>query len=238
MYEDGIVRPLNIESCPNDLHLVIGHALPPQIYQLLSKGLIDTLILNSLLTGKLYEDVPTYLSDSFEYKRLVQEFATPVYTRSLALITPHLHAFYRNKSVHLHSFFKKIPTDSSETTPLSLLKNKTNSAPKKFQPPSNLNSSFDQKVWSLDHAEAAVGCDRVPGVYNPIKTKHAVKAYSSGKMSELALDVVIPVIIKPEAVSQFNGDIGWVESIINFDSWVDDSKLKDSLYNTGEIRVR
>ncbi|OLY82760.1 Protein MKT1 [Smittium mucronatum] len=227
MCEDGFVRPLNSDSCPNDLHLVIGHALPPQIYQLLSLGLIDTIILNSLLTGKLYEDVPINFTDSTEYKKLVQDFTTPLYNRSLALIAPHLHPFYRTKNVQLISFFKKIPFETCESTVAS---NGKQYASYKSNQPSSVESYNELKYWPLEHPETAIGSDRTPGITNPIKIKHAVKAYSSGKISELALDVVVPVVVRSEMVEKFNGNIGWTESILNFDSWTDDSKLKDSLH--------
>ncbi|PVZ96456.1 hypothetical protein BB558_007667 [Smittium angustum] len=158
LHDDGCVLPLNPETCPNDLHQAIGYVLPNQIYQLLSKGLIDTQILGPLVSGTFVEEPPFDFGQSKEYQSYIYNVISPLYTRSMALITPRLHAFYRTKRITLQSYF-------SLTLPSQPEKAKS-FAGSKYTKPTSINVLTSS--WQLPHAEAATGFDRIPGTSHNI----------------------------------------------------------------------
>ncbi|PVU97676.1 hypothetical protein BB561_000419 [Smittium simulii] len=213
LYDDGTVKPLNFASCPNDLHLVISHALPSHIYQLLAKGFIDPILINALLSGSIHEPKPPAKEESLQHKSLLMYTLSPLYSRSLALITPSLHSFYRTKKIICNSYFSSFPPELINS--------------KKFI---SLVPKLDQTInlfsWAIAHAEAATGGDRIPGFYLDSSSNHEFKAYLNGKTSGLALDVTEPVFIKQPQVESYEGNINWVSAMLHFSDWSDDSLLK------------
>ncbi|PVU90373.1 hypothetical protein BB559_004661 [Furculomyces boomerangus] len=216
LHDDGCVLPLNPETCPNDLHQAIGYVLPNQIYQLLSKGLIDTQILGPLVSGTFVEEPPFDFGQSKEYQSYIYNVISPLYTRSMALITPRLHAFYRTKRITLQSYF-------SLTLPSQPEKAKS-FAGSKYTKPTSINVLTSS--WQLPHAEAATGFDRIPGTSHNVSANHAFKAYTAGQLSVLALDVVEPILLNTQNIGNFGGQVDWAQSMVNFSQWSDDSKLK------------
>ncbi|PVV01050.1 hypothetical protein BB560_004547 [Smittium megazygosporum] len=208
LHEDGTVKPLNLTTSPNDLHLVIGHMLPQELYQLFCAGIITSSMLNVILSGTLDVPHPLANGDLTNYKLLLFYTVSPIYTRGLAMILPYMHSFFKTKKVNLHSHFSTFPTEEIDSSRIY------SSVPK-----------FDQNsgcfVWTLPHVESATGNDLDPNLHNDSVAAYALKSYMQGKETELARDVVEPVLINTEAVDAFKEEISWSNAIENFASWSD-----------------
>ncbi|KAL1919389.1 uncharacterized protein VTP21DRAFT_2082 [Calcarisporiella thermophila] len=96
--EDGKVEPLNVENAPSDIHEFIGYRLPDDIYYYISKSLIGTQVINTLVSGMLVESPPLCNGDTTEYRNFVNDLQE-VRAQSLDLLTQPLHQFYQSKRV-------------------------------------------------------------------------------------------------------------------------------------------
>jgi hypothetical protein len=98
MHDDGVVKPMNLEGAPNDLHDIIGHRLPNALYFYLTQGLINPQVINTLLSGYLIEFSPLCNGETKDYKNLLKDLL-PLRTQTLHFLSHNLHTYYRQRKV-------------------------------------------------------------------------------------------------------------------------------------------
>jgi hypothetical protein len=103
---EGEVKPSMEGKLPNDAHEFIGQRLPDEIYHYLSKGLINTRILNWRATSEIVESPPVDGGESAEYRTLVSSKLTPLRTTAINLLSSSLHNWYQHKDLSLKCWFE------------------------------------------------------------------------------------------------------------------------------------
>lgn len=106
---EGKVEPMVEGQLPNDAHEFIGQRLPDEIYHYLSKGLINTRILNWRATSQIIEAPPMDGGDSSEYRTLVSSKLTSLRTTAINLLSSSLHNWYQHKDLTLKCWFEDSP---------------------------------------------------------------------------------------------------------------------------------
>jgi hypothetical protein len=91
-----ICEPLNKQTCPSDLHELIGPRLPNALYFLLCQGGTLPQVINNLLSGALLEAPP--LVDSEEYKHMISSLID-IRSKTLAILTLFLHESFKRRKV-------------------------------------------------------------------------------------------------------------------------------------------
>jgi len=84
------------ESCPSDLHEIVGSQLPSDLYFLLSQGVINPQVVNNLVSGVLLELPP--LVDSEEYRRMLNELMD-IRGKIIGILTSALHDSFAAQTV-------------------------------------------------------------------------------------------------------------------------------------------
>jgi hypothetical protein len=102
---DGKIEPMVEGQMPNDAHEFIGQRLPDEIYQYLSRGLINSRVLNWRAASEIVEAPPVDGGDSTEYQDLVSSKLTPLRTTAINLLSSSLHNWYQHKDLTLKCWF-------------------------------------------------------------------------------------------------------------------------------------
>lgn len=112
---------------PSDLHEIFSFRLPEQVLLYLSRGLVSTSVLGSLLSGFVIESAPLDNGDSDEYHQFVRGYLTesPTSLRcvAIALVCAAMHPFWRQRKVSAVYWFQPhmdvpVPHDASATQKL------------------------------------------------------------------------------------------------------------------------
>lgn len=133
--ESGAVMPLPLAiagdkstaEIPSDLHEIFSFRLPDEVLLYLSRGLMGSSVLGSLLSGYVIESAPLDSGDAPEYQRFVREYLSeqPTSPRcvALALACAALHPFWRQRKVNAVYWFQPsvdcaLPHDATATQSL------------------------------------------------------------------------------------------------------------------------
>ena len=92
----GIASLLHLESCPRDMHEVVGGHLPDEVYHLVAQGVVMPQQLNNLLSGVLLEAPP--LVDSKEYRELLDQLVE-LRAAALGILSNELNDYYQQRRV-------------------------------------------------------------------------------------------------------------------------------------------
>mmetsp|Transcript_45649 Transcript_45649/g.74436 ORF Transcript_45649/g.74436 Transcript_45649/m.74436 type:complete len:808 (-) Transcript_45649:597-3020(-) len=93
-----VCEPLHKTNIPMDLDEIVGPRLPVEIYYFLSQGIINTQVINTMLTGLLVELPP--LVDSAEYRNMLGDATLQLFrTQTLSILLSTLHESFRNKRI-------------------------------------------------------------------------------------------------------------------------------------------
>jgi hypothetical protein len=104
--EDGRVKPNDEHQLPSDSHEFIGQQLPEELYYYLSRGLINTRILNWRATSEIIEVPPTDGGENSEYQQLVSSKLIPLRTTAINLLSSSLHNWFQHKDLTLKCWFR------------------------------------------------------------------------------------------------------------------------------------
>ena len=130
--DDGTIVPLPLALCergpkpeiPSDLHEIFSFRLPEQVLLYLSRGLMSTSVLGSLLSGFVIEPAPLDNGETQEYRHFVRTYLTedPTSPRcvAIALICGAMHPFWRQRKVSAVYWFQPqvdvtVPHDAQPT---------------------------------------------------------------------------------------------------------------------------
>ncbi len=89
---------------PNDTHTFIGQRLPHELYFYLSRGIIDTHLLEAITTGKYLDKAPLDGGRSDDYKKYLKSL-NQIREKSLSLITEFLARYYQVKKIHQSAWY-------------------------------------------------------------------------------------------------------------------------------------
>lgn len=112
---------------PSDLHEIFSFRLPEQVLLYLSRGLMSTSVLGSLLSGFVIESAPLDNGETQEYRDFVRTYLTEDLTSprcvAIALICAAMHPFWRQRKVSAVYWFQPqidatVPHDSNITQQL------------------------------------------------------------------------------------------------------------------------
>lgn len=107
---------MNLETAPSDVHDFVGHRLPLELYYYIQKGIIQPTVPNWFASGWIRIARPLGMTDSEDFRALVQKTLGPIRTRAMRLLVDKLHRFYRSKTISLHPWFE----DGSNNWSISL----------------------------------------------------------------------------------------------------------------------
>ncbi|WFD18915.1 hypothetical protein MCAP1_001128 [Malassezia caprae] len=133
--DGGVVVPLPLAlhekgpkpEIPSDLHEIFSFRLPDQVLLYLSRGLVSSSVLGSLLSGYVIESAPLDNGDTEEYHQFVREYLTEGATSprcvAIALACGALHPFWRQRKVSAVYWFQPqadapVPHDAPATQQL------------------------------------------------------------------------------------------------------------------------
>ncbi|SHO77073.1 Similar to S.cerevisiae protein MKT1 (Protein similar to nucleases that forms a complex with Pbp1p) [Malassezia sympodialis ATCC 42132] len=133
--DGGVVVPLPLAlhekgpkpEIPSDLHEIFSFRLPDQVLLYLSRGLISSSVLGSLLSGYVIESAPLDNGDTEEYRQFVREYLTEGATSprcvAIARACGALHPFWRQRKVSAVYWFQPqvdapVPHDAPATQQL------------------------------------------------------------------------------------------------------------------------
>ena len=114
MDKKGTVRPRDWEEnekAPSDYTNFVGHNLPAELFQYLSRGLIGPRPINWRTKHELLETQPLDGGSSSSYRDLVSTKLRPIRAQTIGLLTSILHRYFQSKDVNLVCWFN----DSQET---------------------------------------------------------------------------------------------------------------------------
>ncbi|RMZ71139.1 xpg i-region [Pyrenophora seminiperda CCB06] len=89
--EEGKVEPQNSTSMPNDAGQYLGQRLPDEILHYMTRGLINSRILQWRTTCEIFEVPPMDGGESQEYRNLVSNKLIPLRTAAINLLSSSLH---------------------------------------------------------------------------------------------------------------------------------------------------
>lgn len=120
-YANGDIKPLELESAPQDTHEFIGTHPSDELMAYHIHGLLGSRVLLSRMNLEILETQPLDGGSSKAYQDLVQDKLRPMRARSMAMLTNPLHRYLRAKDVHLTCWFNEgnskalgiDPTDNS-----------------------------------------------------------------------------------------------------------------------------
>ncbi|KOS12619.1 xpg i-region protein [Malassezia pachydermatis] len=116
--EGGVVVPLPLAlyekgpkpEIPSDLHEIFSFRLPDQALLYLSRGLMSSSVLGSLLSGYVIEPAPLDNGEALEYRGFVRNYLTETATSprcmAVALACASLHPFWRQRKVSAVYWFQ------------------------------------------------------------------------------------------------------------------------------------
>lgn len=113
---EGKIEPMLEGQLPNDSHAFIGQRLPEEVYYYLSRGLINSRILNWRASSEIIEAPPVDGGVSPHYQNLVSTKLTPLRTTAINLLSSSLHNWYQHKDLDLKCWFR---VDSDSGKPVS-----------------------------------------------------------------------------------------------------------------------
>ncbi|KAF2649271.1 PIN domain-like protein [Lophiostoma macrostomum CBS 122681] len=116
---EGKIEPMAESQMPNDGHEFIGQRLPDEILHHLSRGLINSRILNWVATSEIVEAPPVDGGDSKEYQDLISSKLTPLRTTAINLLSSSLHNWYQHKDLTLKCWFLDA-SDKAYTATISM----------------------------------------------------------------------------------------------------------------------
>lgn len=95
---------------PSDLHEIFSFRLPDEVFQCLSRGLMSSSVLGSLLSSYVIESAPLDNGEAAEYHRFVREYLTESAQSprcvAIALACAALHPFWRGRKVSAVYWFQ------------------------------------------------------------------------------------------------------------------------------------
>lgn len=103
--KDGEIEALDKERAPLDLHDCIGQRLPEELNMYLSRGMIQTRVLNWLTSGTIYITAPFDGGDSIEYQNLMKNQLEPMRRQVLSLLADSVHRYYQRKEITTKLWF-------------------------------------------------------------------------------------------------------------------------------------
>jgi hypothetical protein len=112
--KDGTIKPkdwADNDKAPSDYTHFVGHNLPPELFQYLSRGLIGPRPINWRTKHELLETQPLDGGSSSSYRDLVSTKLRPMRAQTIGLLTSILHRYFQSKDVNLVCWFN----DSQET---------------------------------------------------------------------------------------------------------------------------
>jgi len=95
----GEIKARESATAPFDLHEVTSPRLSDEMYFYMSRGVAGPRALNWRTKAEIFESPPLDGGSSQAYQHMVSQKLAPLRTRSLALVTPHLHYYYRKHDV-------------------------------------------------------------------------------------------------------------------------------------------
>lgn len=113
---DGRIEPQNPHTLPNDAIEYLGRRLPDELFHYMSKGLINSRILQWRTTCEIFEVPPMDGGESLEYKTLVSSKLIPLRTTALNLLSSTLHNWYMHKNLEQRCWFSDSGNKQSSTT--------------------------------------------------------------------------------------------------------------------------
>ena len=102
---EGKLAPMVENELPNDAHEFIGQRLPNEIYHYLSRGLINSRILQWRASSEIIECQPVDGGEIPDYHDLVSTKLTPLRTAAINLLSSPLHNWYQHHDLNLRCWF-------------------------------------------------------------------------------------------------------------------------------------
>lgn len=117
---EGRIEPLLETQLPNDSHEFIGQRLPDEVFYYMSKGLINSRVLNWRASSEITESPPVDGGDSVEYQNLVSAKLTPLRTTAINLLSSSLHNWYQHKDIDLKCWFQTDQNGKPQASTISM----------------------------------------------------------------------------------------------------------------------
>lgn len=95
----GEIKAWESAVAPFDLHEVTSPRLSDEMYFYMSRGVAGPRVLNWRTKAEIFECPPLDGGSSQAYQQMVLQKLSPLRARSVALLTPHLHHYYRKQDV-------------------------------------------------------------------------------------------------------------------------------------------
>ena len=95
----GEIKAWESATAPFDLHEVTSPRLSDEMYFYMTRGVAGPRVLNCRAKAEIFESPPLDGGSSQAYQQMVSQKLAPLRTRSVALLTPHLHHYYRKQDV-------------------------------------------------------------------------------------------------------------------------------------------
>lgn len=158
--KEGDVVLLKGSKAPNDVARVFGPRLPREIYFYLSRGLIESQTLNSLISGVWKENVPLDGGESRQYRNLLDSLnETRVQCMDLLHGSKQLHHYYEKKIVAFDKWY-----EDNHSQEIEKLENPLHD---------------DLKKWRIDQGFVDRYCSGSRGMYELLKSLQDDEAVSA-----------------------------------------------------------
>lgn len=95
----GEIKAWDSATAPFDLHEVTSPRLSDEMYFYMVRGVAGPRVLNWRTKAEIFESPPLDGGSSQAYQQMVSQKLGPLRARSVALLTPHLHHYYRKQDV-------------------------------------------------------------------------------------------------------------------------------------------
>ncbi|KAK3213851.1 hypothetical protein GRF29_28g1203786 [Pseudopithomyces chartarum] len=117
---EGKIQPLLESQLPNDSYEFIGQRLPDEVFYYMSRGLINSRVLNWRAASEIVEAPPIDGGDGKTYQDLVSNKLTPLRTTAINLLSSSLHNWYQHKDIDLKCWFSVDQTGKHQGTKISM----------------------------------------------------------------------------------------------------------------------
>lgn len=117
---EGKIQPMLESQLPNDSYEFIGQRLPDEVFYYMSRGLINSRVLNWRAASEIVEAPPIDGGDGKTYQELVSNKLTPLRTTAINLLSSSLHNWYQHKDIDLKCWFSVDQTGKHQVTKISM----------------------------------------------------------------------------------------------------------------------
>ena len=102
---EGVIRSLDHDNAPSDVHDLVGRRLPDELYFYIQQGIMGTRVPNWLTSDDIVLGLPGGCADSDTYRRLMSDQLNPLRAQSLGLLSSLLHRYHGQRTVKLKMWY-------------------------------------------------------------------------------------------------------------------------------------